>query len=108
MDGQLTDKHRLQVAPGYEVPVLPAPRPGPQRRRVGQPRIAAAKFGSRLPGEPQPGEDGPRRAAIRISCQAPGPVPVVQVEAPQLGRAGLQPVRRITELPGHAEKLDPP
>ncbi len=99
----------------------PAQRPRAQGRDIGRPRgagarrhwpaattAAAARNGLAAverrgapaavdhrggpPGRVQPGEGSPGLVAVTVRCQRPGPVPVVQVVAPQQRRAGLRPV----------------
>ena len=94
----------VEVGPGDQVAVQAAPGPGAQRRGVRQPRVAAAEGAGRLPRPPQPGEHLPCGRAVRLGGQAPGPVPVVQVKAPQLRRVGLLPVAERSC--GHAEQPD--
>ena len=103
----LAQELRLQVAARDQVAVQAAPGPGPQRRGVGQPGVAAAESAGGLPGLPHCGEDAPRGAAVGLGGQAPGPVPVVQVIPPQLRRIGVLPRGWPAQVPDHPEERDP-
>jgi hypothetical protein len=100
---QLAAELRFQVRARYQVAMQAAPRPGPQRRWVRQPGVAAPERAAGPPRAPQAGEQSPRGSAVRVGGEAPGPVPVVQVEAPELRGVVL---RVPVEGSGHAEQGD--
>ncbi len=76
----------------HQAAVEPAPGPGAQRRRVGQPRRIVSWNGRGLPGPPQRREHRPGPRLVGVGGQGPGPVPVGQVKPPQLRRTVLRPV----------------